>query len=417
MLRRVMLLATAACLLSSGCTSDSTDHATIQVDHVTALADQPVRLAVSGLHPHAGVTLSAQAPDRDGKTWRAEATFTADDHGAIDLDRAGPTGGSYQGVDGMGLFWSMNPPDGDPDLQAYAPPAEDGRPVEHVEIQVLQKGKTLADVRLTRQWLAAGVTTKTLTLAADKVSGVYVAPPRDAPNRPAVLVFGGSEGGLGVKPVAALLASHGYPVLAIAYFHAPGLPQDLRDIPLEYFATAARWLARQPGVDPAHLIALSASRGTEAALLLSDHFPDLVHGAVLYAPTDVVVGSFPEIGGAAWTLGGRELQYDARIPVDHVSGPVLAIAGSDDQLWPSMTAAPRIALELDDAHNRFPHRALIYPQAGHAVSGAPYLPMGTKEVHPVTRRVISLGGTRAGNEAALRQGWTAVLALLESLAR
>lgn len=88
MLRRVMLLATAACLLASGCTSGSTDHATIQVDHVTALADQPVHLAVSGLHPHAGVKLSAQAPDRDGKNWRAEATFTADDHGAIDLDRA-----------------------------------------------------------------------------------------------------------------------------------------------------------------------------------------------------------------------------------------------------------------------------------------------------------------------------------------
>jgi len=417
MLRSLILLATAACLLAGGCSSGETDHATIQVDHVTTLADQPVHLAVSGLRPHAGVKVSAQAPARDGKTWRAEATFTADDQGSIDLDRAAPTAGSYQGVDGMGLFWSMNPPDGNPDVQAYIPPAEDGHPVEHVEIQVRQKDKSRASARLTRQWLAAGVTTRTLTLAADKVSGVYVAPPPDAPKHPAVLVFGGSEGGLGVQPVAALLASHGYPTLAVAYFHAPGLPQALHDIPLEYFATAARWLARQPGVDPAHLIALSASRGTEAALLLSEHFPGLVHGAVLYAPTDVVVGSFPEQGGAAWTLGGKELPRDARIPVDHVSGPVLAIAGADDQLWPSMTAAPRIALELDDAHNRFPHRALVYPQAGHGVSGAPYLPMGTKQVHPVTHTVISLGGTRAGNEAALRQGWTTVLALLESLTR
>ncbi|WP_165555524.1 acyl-CoA thioesterase/bile acid-CoA:amino acid N-acyltransferase family protein [Kribbella pittospori] len=415
MLRRVMLLVTTACLLAGGCSSGGTDHATIQVDHTTAPADQAVHLTVGGLESHAKVSVSAQANDRAGKTWRAEATFTADDHGAIDLDSSSPAGGSYQGVDGMGLFWSMNPPDGDPDQQAYAPPVQGDRLIEQVEIQVHRDDKTLARTTLTRQWATSGVTSRKLTPATDKVSGVYRAPPPDHTKHPAVLLFGGSEGGNAVESIAELLASHGYPALSVAYFHAPGLPQELRDIPVEYFATAARWLARQPGVDPAHVIALSASRGTEAALLLSDHFPDLVHGAVLYAPTDVVVGSFPAVGGAAWTLVGEQLPPDSSIPVDQVSGPVLAIAGSDDALWASMGAAPRIAFALDDAHNRYPHRALVFPQAGHGIAGPPYLPHGTKEVHPVSHEAITLGGTRAGNEAALRQGWAAVLALLASL--
>jgi hypothetical protein len=69
---------------------------------------------------------------------------------------------------------------------------------------------------------------------------------------PPVLVFGGSGGGLMTS--AALLAARGYPSLALAYFKAPGLPQTLHNIPLEYFAKAeypARWSTRRPGPTPA----------------------------------------------------------------------------------------------------------------------------------------------------------------------
>ena len=42
-------------------------------------------------------------------------------------------------------------------------------------------------------------------------------------------MFGGSEGGLSgvVIEAAALLAARGYPALALAYFHEPGLPPTL----------------------------------------------------------------------------------------------------------------------------------------------------------------------------------------------
>lgn len=413
---RTWLLVTVSAVVLAGCSPGTTTHATIDVDRPVALADQAVHLKVSGLRSHETVRIGSQTIDAEGKQWHAEATFDADDHGVVDLDRASPSDGSYQGVDGMGLFWSMNPADGDADQQSYHPPTKDEKPISDIELTVREDGRTLATRTLTRQWLGAGVTTKALTVATDKLAGLLMLPPPDKARHPAVLIFGGSEGGLGVTLVAKLLASHGYPTLAIAYFHDAGLPAVLKNIPLEYFATAARLLAAQPGVDPAHVIALSASRGTEAALLLAQNFPSLVHGAVLYAPSARVNGAFPVyVDGDAWTLGGRSLDSDELIPVDHVSGPVLAIAGDDDQVWPSATSATLIVRELDQAHNRYPHQALVVPHAGHAVAGYPYSPRGTHILHPVVAQVLWLGGTRQANEAAQVQGWSKVLSLLNSL--
>ncbi len=398
----------------AACSPDASTHATIVVDAPVSLADQPLHMRVTGLVPHDRVTVGAQATDYNGKQWHAQAMFTADRHGVVDLDRARPTSGAYSGVDGMGLFWSMNPPDGDPDQQAYSPRFPDLQPTSGVAIAVTGHGRKLAARTLTRQWLAAGVTTKPVTLAADKVAGQLFLPPAGTARHPAVLVFGGSEGGISQTFTAALLASHGYPTLTIAYFREAGLPETLRDIPLEYFASAARLLANQPGVDPTHLIVMGYSRGTEAALLLAQDFPDLIHGAVLYSPTAVIHGGYPDTSSNAWTLAGAPVPQ-TMIPVDHISGPVLAIAGADDAVWQSATAAPLIVRNLDDAHDRYPHQALVYPHAGHNVGTFPYLAQGTHTVHPLTGTLISLGGTRPGSAAAQAQGWPTVLALLASL--
>jgi pimeloyl-ACP methyl ester carboxylesterase len=134
-----------------------------------------------------------------------------------------------------------------------------------------------------------------------------------ATHRTTVLAFGGSEGGLRTVSLAARLAADGVPTLALAYFGAPGLPKTLTNIPLEYFETALGWLARQPQVDPQRIVVLGVSRGSEAALLLGVHDPDLVHGVIALVPSSVVNcgiqgGSTPGgCIGAAWTLGGKPL--------------------------------------------------------------------------------------------------------------
>ncbi len=256
------------------------------------------------------------------------------------------------------------------------------------------------------------MTHRVLTPEVDGVAGELFSPPAGAVRRPGVLLLGGSEGGVGRRHDAALLASHGYPSLALGYFGMPGLPAVLRDIPLEYFVTAAQLLRAQPGADPDRVVVNGYSRGAEAALLLAGKYPGLVRGAVLYAPNDTVVPGFPE-GGAAWTIGGEPVPRTA-IAVDRVAGPVLAVAGGEDRVWRSAVQAQRIMQRLDDAKVTVPHQALIYPDAGHGVGSFPYLPAGVAQADPAGGVVRSRGGTRAADAAARSDGWPKVLAFLEA---
>jgi hypothetical protein len=198
----------------------------------------------------------------------------------------------------MDLFWSMNPPDGDPDQAVNSDPDQatyfppEGASFT-VDLTVAVGDRQLATRSLTRQWLGDGVTVRALRTDTDQVAGVLALPPASSTPRVAVLAIGGSGGGAGMVQEAALLASHGVPALAVAYFHYPGRPDQLRDIPLEYFATAARRLATESGVRRGRVATLGYSRGTEPAMPVGVYFPELIDGVVVYAPTSTVAAGSP----------------------------------------------------------------------------------------------------------------------------
>jgi dienelactone hydrolase len=181
---------------------------------------------------------------------------------------------------------------------------------------------------------------------------------------------------------ARLLAAHGYPTLALAYFAEPGLPAQLKNIPLEYFIEALRILRKQPGVDPHHVLVDGDSRGSEAALLLGADFPNLINGVVAGSPSAVVHGSFPTFGKPAWTLHGHPLPWavpavsanpaalagsPALIPVEKIRGPVMLVCGGLDDVWISCPYQQMIVKRLRTHHFRYPVTALSYQQAGHYV--------------------------------------------------
>jgi dienelactone hydrolase len=222
-----------------------------------------------------------------------------------------------------------------------------------------------------------------------------------------VLVFGGAEGGMTQVYGAALLAAHGYPALTVAYFDWPGLPPALDGIPLEYFQTAGKILASQPQVDPAHVVGMGYSRGSEAALLLADDFPALFHGAVVYSPSSEVNAAGDDQSRDGWSLGNKGID-PGPIDVSHVSGPVLAFAGDQDSIWGSASSANAIIDQLSFDHSRYKDQAFTYQDAGHGAGMQPYQPAGDTTL-------FNLGGTRAGNVAAQRDGWPKMLAMLAGL--
>lgn len=404
----VLAVSTAGC--SSG--HQIAGRLAITVEPAQSVFDAPLSVLVSAANPGTRVSLQVSSVDAHGVTWSSRSTFVASTDGTVNPANVKSSEGSYTGVDPMGPIDSMTPAPARPTAYFW------GASPQSFTFTAAD-GSTTALATVERQGYAAGVRAVSESISATGFFGQYWVPP-GAARHAAVLEFGGSEGGLDGQLVGALLASHGYPTLDIAYFDEPGLPATLSNIPLEYFATALRWLAAQPQVDPSKIFVSGGSRGSEAALLLGVYFPSLVHGVIASVPSDAAICS-PDCSGPAWTLSGQALPYTrqfdiphptdspaAVIPVTKIEGPILLDCGGDDMVWVSCPYAQAIMAELDSAHDRFVHELFAYPAAGHGVGGlVPY--------EPVYQIPESLSGaTPLSNHLASAELWPKVLLFLGS---
>jgi dienelactone hydrolase len=277
--------------------------------------------------------------------------------------------------------------------------------------------------------------------------------PADAGPHPGILILSGSSGTMREQD-AALLAAHGYCTLALAYFGREHLPPALVEIPLEYFEIALQWLQSSPMVNSEPIAVIGTSKGAEAALLLGATFPT-IRAVVGYAPSAVVFEGLgtnaSELNKSSWSYRGQALPFvsvketpafaqyvencrqqnepfacrslylaslqdidhvkQATIEVEKINGPLLLISGQDDQMWPSALFGDMIEQRLTAYHHPYPHKHLVYEQAGHKI-GIP----STKQ--PSSRRSLSglmydYGGTAEGNACASVDSWRELLAFLK----
>jgi dienelactone hydrolase len=352
------------------------------------LLDAPPRIRVSGVGDDAVVR--ARTADDQGRTWTS-TTHVAD----LRRDPSRP-------------LWTLAHGD---DL--FVPP-----PSEYVvRLDLVNGGRTVAHATIGRRWIARSVRHERVR---EGLYGELFDPP-GAQRRSAALVIGGSDGGLTTAGEAALLAAHGYPAMALAYFREPGLPSELKDIPLEYFARALNRLRARPDVDPRRVAVIGVSRGGEAALLIGATYPRLVHGVVALVPSNVVNPS-TDGRSAAWTLHGRPLPRitaqdfgepdpvrtpDAVIGVERIAGPVLTASGGVDALWPSYDYSEAVHQRLAAHGFRYDHPDLRFENAGHGLGAAiPYLP---------TASIRDFGGSASADEAAKAALWPRILAFMRGL--
>ena len=163
--------------------------------------------------------------DDEGRSWSAYATFLTDEHGSVDLESQEPIAGTYSGVDPMGLLWSMTL---DPLAEAKALPERQVLPPVPMQLSAEVDGRLIAETMFQRLRLAPFI--QRTVIREQGLVGTLFCPIDEGPF-PGILLPGGSEGGLHELD-AALLAAHGYAVMALAYFGMQGISPLLVDVAL-----------------------------------------------------------------------------------------------------------------------------------------------------------------------------------------
>ncbi len=79
----------------------------MEISPLKSLLDQEGIIALKELQPREKMQIEPQTTDDNDLLWKSYGIFQANDLGIIDLSKQSPSEGSYQGVDPMGLFWSM----------------------------------------------------------------------------------------------------------------------------------------------------------------------------------------------------------------------------------------------------------------------------------------------------------------------
>ncbi|KAM6171625.1 acyl-coenzyme A thioesterase 3-like isoform 4-T4 [Erethizon dorsatum] len=144
-----------------------------------SLCDEPLRIAVRGLAPEQPVTLRAALRDEKGALFRAHARYRADAAGLLDLERAPALGGSFAGLEPMGLLWAMQP-----DRPFWRLIKRDVQTPFVVELEVLdghdpEPGTLLARAVHERHFLSPGV--RRVPVREGRVRATLFLPPGKGP--------------------------------------------------------------------------------------------------------------------------------------------------------------------------------------------------------------------------------------------
>jgi dienelactone hydrolase len=377
-----------------------------------ALYGEPFSWKVTGLRPGERVMVKAGSKDARKISWESEAVFEADASGGVDMGRQAPVSGGYGEADIFGLLWSMKPNNSDPKKPvAYR---NDGVNGWTVDLTATNSVGTTATTRFRCVYQRPGEALVRVPLEQDGPRGFLYYPAEGGPF-PGVIILGGSEGGL-FEGWARAFAANGFAALTLAWFAYPSLPEELVEIPLEYFDRAAAWMKAQPKVKAGGLGLMGGSKGGEAALLVASRNSDFRavvamtpaahtwegHTLKFFSPDYKPVSS--------WSLGGRPLPYipfkvspeekeiyqkgelasfvsffrdglaqadpatveKAAIPVEKIRSPILLVSGTDDQIWPAEEFCAAIVARLKKA--RFPYEVkhLSNEKGGHS-SCLPFL--------------------------------------------
>ncbi|XP_026565017.1 acyl-coenzyme A thioesterase 1-like isoform X1 [Pseudonaja textilis] len=391
-------------------------------DH--SLFDQPLAISVEGLRPEQEIGLRASLEDERGERFESHAFYRADDEGRLDLQRSPALeGGTFSGLEPMGLLWSLQP------LKPHR------RLVKHdverpfrLELEVLERlgaslpGRVLAKSSHERRFLGDGV--KRLPVREGNIRAVLFQPPGEGPF-PGIIQIPGTGGGV-PESSACLIANHGFAVLALAYYGYEDLPKDMEELRLEYFEEAVNYMLKHPVVKGPGIGVLGHSKGGDLCISMASFLKGItaivtINGSIANVATTV---RYKDIAIPPLGMDTNRVKIDQNgivdiidvlnnplegpdrqslIPLEKAEGRFLFIVGLDDHNWKSEFFANEAAKRLQ-AHGKDKPGIICYPEAGHYIE-PPYTPLCPTSVHFLVGKTVVWGGEPRAHAAAQVDAW------------
>ncbi|XP_035313512.1 peroxisomal succinyl-coenzyme A thioesterase isoform X4 [Cricetulus griseus] len=396
--------------------------------------DEPLGISVHGLAPEQPVTLRAALRDEKGALFRAHARYRADDHGGLDLARAPALGGSFAGIEPMGLLWAL-----EPERPFWRLIKRDVQTPFVVGESVVEERQPAACVS-TRGWTSRKFysslprrSPQESWLEKNNRQGRRLAHclflfPREGPF-PGIIDVYGVGGGL-LEYRASLVAGHGFATLALAFYGFEDLPTDFNIIEMDYFEEAVSYMRQHPQVKGPDIGLLGLSLGADLCLSMASFLKNVsatvsingsafsgnrhIHYKQTMIPplghdlrrTKVAFSGILDIVDIRNDIVGG-CENPSMIPIEKAKGPILFIAGQDDHCWRSELYT-QIASERLQAHGKQRPQVILYPGTGHYIE-PPYFPMCPASLHKIVNKAVIWGGEVRAHSKAQVDAWKQIL--------
>ena len=249
-------------------------------------------------------------------------------------------------------------------------------------------------------------------------------------------LFGGAGGLAEFK--AALLASHGFAGLALAFFAYDDLPSSPQFIDLGYIEEAAEWLYHHPKVLPNGIGIHSFCMGSWVGLLLASYRTDLVKAMVAISPWHAAYWMPYKYKGklsneyhyssedmkitdegvilrycmpSAKEIALPSAELSAVTPVERITCPVILVMGTDDLCIDSEFTVGYISEQLKAVGKESLCTVLRFPGAGHRIE-PPYTPLSHVSYMKPYQQYWVLGGEPKSHALAQEISWHKILDFL-----
>ncbi|XP_053175579.1 peroxisomal succinyl-coenzyme A thioesterase-like [Scomber japonicus] len=410
----------------------------LSVEPSRGLVDEKFTVLVQNVSPGSQLTVHALHQCEDQYTWEAFAHYISNASGTVNVSEDVSLGGTYSGVEPMGLLWSLRPvPGSKPGLRMRKVNVQ--TPME-IRISVYQGHRTegftaqepLAGVLVERWYMAPGV--QRVPITEGGLTATLFLPSGPGPFPGLLDLWGG--GGKLVEYRSALLASHGFASLALDYLTPKITMETGKMVDNTYFETAYRVLQQHPQVLGSRIGMMGLSFGTSitlkmaaysevvklrCAVCVSGSHVQPVDGSVAeilsYFHKNAEKTRFNEENQVIWRDLLLPIPTDPALKVDmgRIQVPVMLVVGEDDHNWPANESAQDMKEMMERAGNSHLLTILSYPNAGHLIE-PPYTPHFRATVFKTVnqrQKVMALwGGDTLPHSRAQEDSWRKTLAFL-----